>query len=91
MAKQSAHQVEAGDIPADIAALSFEAALEELDGIVSRLESGKVDLEESIGIYTRGAQLKRHCEMKLRAAEERIEKIVIGPDGNVKSAALDVE
>jgi exodeoxyribonuclease VII small subunit len=73
---------EAG-LPADIAALSFEQALAELDQIVQRLEGGRVALEESIDIYTRGVLLKRHCEAKLQSAQERIEKIVIGPDGAV--------
>lgn len=70
-----------GEIPADIAAMSFEVALKALDEIVARLESGRVDLEESIALYARGAQLRRHCESKLKAAEEKIEKIVIGADG----------
>jgi len=72
---------EGGEIPADILAMSFEAALKALDEIVARLESGRVDLEESIALYARGAQLRRHCESKLKAAEEKIEKIVIGADG----------
>lgn len=68
-------------IPADIAAMSFESALKALDEIVAKLESGRVDLEESIALYGRGALLKRHCEVKLKAAEEKIEKIVVGADG----------
>ena len=72
-------------IPADIAAMSFEAALKALDEIVAKLESGRVDLEESIALYGRGALLKRHCESKLKAAEEKIEKIVIGPDGQAST------
>lgn len=75
---------EAG-LPADIAALSFEQALAELDQIVQRLEGGRVALEESIDIYTRGVLLKRHCEAKLQSAQERIEKIVIGTDGAVSA------
>ena len=64
-----------GDIPADIRALSFERALEDLEEIVRRLESGEVSLEESITTYTRGTQLKRHCEAKLDAAREQVEQI----------------
>lgn len=79
-----AKTAEAG-LPADIAALSFEQALAELDQIVQRLEGGRVALEESIDIYTRGVLLKRHCEAKLQSAQERIEKIVIGPDGAVSA------
>jgi exodeoxyribonuclease VII small subunit len=61
--------------------LSFEAALAELEDIVSRLEQGEVDLEDSIALYERGAALKAHCEKKLKGAEARLEKIVLGPEG----------
>jgi exodeoxyribonuclease VII small subunit len=56
--------------------LSFEAALKELEEIVTKLEQGEVDLEESIRFYERGQALKAHCEAKLKAAEGRLEKIV---------------
>jgi len=65
----------------EIAALSFEQALAELEKIVAELESGKTDLEQSIKAYERGAQLKAHCEAKLKEAQLRVEKIVIGPAG----------
>jgi exodeoxyribonuclease VII small subunit len=61
--------------------LSFEAALAELEHIVSRLEQGEVDLEDSIALYERGTALKAHCEKKLKGAEARLEKIVVGPEG----------
>ncbi|MGA7656785.1 MAG: exodeoxyribonuclease VII small subunit [Methylocella sp.] len=65
----------------DIAAMSFEAALKELELIVDRLEKGTVELEESIAIYARGEALKRHCSDLLKNAEQRIEKITLGADG----------
>ena len=61
--------------------LSFEAALKELETIVSRLEQGEVDLEDSIALYERGQALKAHCDKKLKAAESRLEKIVLGTGG----------
>ncbi len=64
--------------------MSFEAALQELENIVSRLEQGEVDLEDSIALYERGNALKAHCEQKLKGAEARLEKIVLGPDGQPK-------
>jgi exodeoxyribonuclease VII small subunit len=67
--------------PTPIDSLSFEAALHELEGIVARLEQGEVDLEDSIALYERGTVLKAHCEKKLKSAESRLEKIVLGPDG----------
>ena len=66
---------------ADIAGLSFEQALAELEKIVAELESGQAPLERSIEVYERGAALKAHCEKKLEAARLRVEKIVIGAGG----------
>ena len=75
-----------------IKALPFEKALQELESIVQRLERGNVELEESISIYERGEALKKHCETLLQQAEARIEKIMIGPDGQASGTSpLDVE
>ena len=71
------------DVPADIAAMNFEEALAELEQIVRRLEGGQVKLDEAILSYERGAQLKRHCERKLNEAQQRVDRIVIGPEGPV--------
>ena len=65
----------------EIASLSFEQALAELEKIVAELESGRTDLEQSIEAYERGARLKAHCEAKLKEAQLRVERIVIGPSG----------
>lgn len=61
--------------------LSFEAALAELETIVRGLEAGTAPLDQSIELYQRGDALKRHCEARLKAAQERIEQISIGADG----------
>lgn len=65
----------------DVKSLSFEAALEQLEQIVGKLESGRAPLAESITIYERGEALKAHCETLLRTAEARIEKITLSRDG----------
>ena len=67
--------------------LSFEDALSRLESIVQRLESGQAPLEESIALYEEGARLKAHCENRLKAAQLRVEKIVVGPDGAPRGAA----
>jgi exodeoxyribonuclease VII small subunit len=69
------------DLAKEIAKLSFEAALSELESIVSTLEKGQVPLEESIKLYERGELLKTHCESLLKSAEQRIEKITLGSNG----------
>ena len=76
----------------DISTMNFEKALAELETIVAKLESGKVDLEESIKIYERGEALRKHCEAKLAEAEARIEKITLSPQGKPTGVTkLDVE
>lgn len=72
--------------PAEIASLSFEQALAELEAIVQKLESGQAPLEESIAMYERGARLKAHCESRLEAARLRVEKIVPNPQGGAERA-----
>ncbi|MFN3582375.1 exodeoxyribonuclease VII small subunit [Phenylobacterium sp.] len=69
--------------PADIAEMSFEQALAELEQIVARLESGQAPLEDSIAMYRRGSALKAHCEAKLNAARLQVEKITRNLDGSV--------
>lgn len=75
----------------DIAGLSFEKALAELEEIVRKLESGSAELEASIALYERGAALKAHCEAKLKAAQEKIEKIVVSGDGKPKAEPANFE
>ena len=59
----------------DIAGMTFEAAMAELEAVVKALESGNVPLEKSLELYERGAALKAHCDARLRAAEEKVELI----------------
>ncbi|MDE1973038.1 MAG: exodeoxyribonuclease VII small subunit [Hyphomicrobiales bacterium] len=76
----------------DVAKLSFERAIEELESIVKRLEDGKVPLEESVTIYERGEVLKRRCEDLLRQAEARVQKITLDASGNpTGTEPLDVD
>ena len=67
----------------DIKKLSFEKAMEELSDIVENLESGNIDLEKSIEYYTRGSQLRAHCQQKLDEAVLKLEEIKVLPDGKI--------
>ncbi|MBO6559628.1 MAG: exodeoxyribonuclease VII small subunit [Nisaea sp.] len=66
---------------AEIGALSFEQALEQLEAIVGKLESGSGTLDDAINAYARGAELKAHCQKKLDEARMKVEKIR-RPDGD---------
>ena len=75
-------------IPSDVAKLSFEDALEQLEKIVRELEEGSGVLDDSIKAYERGAHLKYHCETKLKEAQNRVEKVVLGGDGETRLEPL---
>jgi exodeoxyribonuclease VII small subunit len=90
-AKMAQDKTTGAAVPADIAGLSFEDALAELQDLVKRLERGDNKLDDAIKAYERGAALKRHCEAKLREAQLKVEKIVLSQDGSVgvEPAKLD--
>ncbi|MGG5819002.1 exodeoxyribonuclease VII small subunit [Falsiroseomonas sp. HW251] len=71
------------DTPASrsVDTLSFEEALQELEGIVRALEAGQGKLEEAVAQYERGAALRKHCETLLAAAEQKVQAIVETPSG----------
>jgi len=77
------------EIPSDIAKLSFEDALAQLEVIVRNLEGGDSALDDAIAANERGAALKRHCESKLRQAQARVEKISLGADGNPQTSSAE--
>jgi exodeoxyribonuclease VII small subunit len=79
-----------GELPQDVARMTFEQALAELEGIVQDLERGQLDLDAAITAYERGTQLKVHCEGKLREAQLRVEKISLGPDGRARAEPSDL-
>ena len=76
-----ASRSEASATPADISALPFDKALDELKDVVARLEEGGLPLEESIALYERGAALHEHCGTLLDAAELRVQRLVDGAGG----------
>jgi exodeoxyribonuclease VII small subunit len=61
------------------AGLAFEEALRRLEGLVESLDSGELDLEQSLRVYEEGIRLVRACSDRLQAAELRIHQL--DPDG----------
>ena len=65
----------AQDDTANPAELSFEAAMDELEAIVQRIERGEIGLEESLAQYERGVKLINRCKEVLSMAEQRVEEL----------------
>lgn len=63
---------------APVSELSYEQARDELVTLVARIESGTVPLEEAMLLWERGEQLAAHCQAKLDAAQESLDRVT-GP------------
>ena len=61
--------------------MTFEQAIEELESIIGRIESGKIGLAESLAEYQRGAALLKRCRGVLEVAEQKIEKLSVEQAG----------
>ncbi len=63
------------------ASQSFEEQLEELDGIVTALEDGRLPLEDALALYERGMRLAKACQDRLDQAELRVSRLrTVGPE-----------
>lgn len=76
--------------------LSYEQARDELVALVSRIESGRVPLEEAMVLWERGEQLAAHCQAKLDAAQETLDRTTgagahAQADGGTDEGATDPE
>lgn len=75
----------------DLATLTFDAALAELERTVAELEAGGQPLELTIALYERGVALQQRCEKLLGEAELRVRRLMDGARGTVIEAELRVD
>ncbi len=59
----------------DVSKLTFEQAINQLKGIVDKIEQGEIPLQDSLEQYEKGMALIKHCRDILQKAEKRIERI----------------
>jgi len=78
------------EVPDEIAAVTFEEAMEQLETIVGRLEEGDVPLEEAIAIYKKGMELSKLCHDKLKNVEEQLTQILTA-DGHKETFSIAEE
>jgi len=69
--------------------LKFEAALKRLEEIVSKLESGELELEKSIELFEEGVKMAKTCQKKLDEAEKKIEKLVRDQEGKLTTEPME--
>lgn len=73
----------------DIAKLSFEDALKELEALKIKMESGNIPLDDALTLFERGNALKSHCERILANAKMKVEKIIDNKDGSIDVTAFN--
>lgn len=61
--------------------LTFEQAMGRLEEIVKRLEQGDAPLEEALALFEEGTQLLGGCSARLDSAEQKVRKLLAGPEG----------
>lgn len=67
--------------------VAFEAALEELEALVEKMEAGELSLEDSLAAFERGVKLTRHCQSSLKAAELKVK--VLTESGDLEDLDID--
>ncbi|MGI6422232.1 MAG: exodeoxyribonuclease VII small subunit [Syntrophomonadaceae bacterium] len=69
--------------------IKFEDALKRLEAIVDKLESGALDLEDSIKLYEEGIDLSVYCQKQLNQAEGKIQRLMKKLDGDLEAMELE--
>jgi exodeoxyribonuclease VII small subunit len=72
-----------------ITTLTYEAALAELDTLITKLEGGSIALEEAIGTYERGVVLAQYCAELLERTEQRVNQLVVSASGAIGERPLE--
>ena len=73
----------------NVSKLTFEQSMRRLEEIIDNLESGNVELENAINLYTEGIKLQEHCKNKLENAKLKINKIVKDKD-KINTESVDI-
>lgn len=70
---------------------TFKDAIDELEKITDSLESGELELEQSLALFERGVELIKYCQDKLDGAQAKVEMLVESLDGEIKAVPLEEE
>ncbi len=68
---------------------TFKEAIEELEKITDSLESGELELEQSLALFERGVELIKYCQDKLDSAQAKVELLVDSLEGEIRAVPLE--
>ena len=86
--QEPAAGTEAGT-PRDIDSMTFREAMTELEGVVAKLESNDLELEDSLKAYERGIQLLSACKTRLTSAQQKVTELMGHLDAPTDEATTD--
>ena len=89
MTKKADNEASAGPEATPVTGLAFETALDELEALVHRMESGELSLEDSLAAFERGVQLTRHCQAALKSAELKVKVLTENDEHDLEALDLD--
>ena len=69
---------------------NFEESMKKLEGIVTELENGNLNLDESVKRFEEGMKIAKQCNTILESAEKKI-TILLEKDGELKEEDFDAE
>ena len=69
--------------------VTFESAVEKLEGIVRRLEADSTSLDDSLQLFEEGVRLSRFCSQKLDEVEKKVLLLMEDRQGNLSTAPFD--
>jgi len=70
---------------------NFEKSLEDLETLVSKLESGDLSLEDSLKTFEQGIKLTRNCQTALQEAEQKVAILLQQDNGEHSSEPFELE
>lgn len=71
--------------------MTFEQAMARLEEIVRALEQGDAPLDQALALFEEGSALMKKCSTMLNRAEQKVSKLIAGPDGAPAERPMDGE
>ena len=69
------------------ASFNFEAAMAELEELVTTMEDGNLSLEDSLAAFEKGVKLTRECQTALKKAEQKVQ-VLLNESGETRDLAV---
>lgn len=70
--------------------IDFDSALDRLEAIVEHLESGRLNLEESLAVFEEGVKLSLYCQKELKKTDGKVQRLLKKLNGDLELIEFEV-